>query len=93
MMYSFFSKPEYYSAFIKEEKYQSVTDPVFEILKGSTPLIKFAAEKGLILGAGYKASSAGGIDFKEKHIRVANFPAITEKEIKKLFKVVKQFVN
>lgn len=93
MMYSFFSKPEYYSAFIKEGKYQSVTDPVFEILKGSTPLIKFAAEKGLILGAGYKASSAGGIDFKEKHIRVANFPAITEKEIKKLFKVVKQFVN
>lgn len=98
-------KPEYYnasatsvsssaySAFIKEVKYQSVTDPVFEILKGSTPLIKFAAEKGLVLGAGYKASSAGGIDFKEKHIRVANFPAITEKEIKKLFKTVQMFYS
>lgn len=96
-------KPEYYkdsetglsssaySAFIKEEKYRSVTDPVFEILKGSTPLIKFAAQKGLILGAGYKGSSPGGIDFKEKHIRVANFPAITEADIKKLFKVVKDF--
>ena len=95
MMYSFFSEPEYYkdslpigSAFIKEEKYRSVTDPVFEILKGSTPLIKFAAEKGLILGAGYKASSAGGMDFKDKHIRVANFPAITKKDIKKLTKVL-----
>lgn len=91
MMYSFFSKPEYYSAFVKMEKYQSKTDPVFEILKGSTPLIKFAGEKGLVLGAGYKGSSPGGIDFKEKHIRVANFPAITEADIKKLFKVVKDF--
>lgn len=91
MMYSFFSKPEYYTAFIKEEKYRSVTDPVFEILKGSTPLIKFAAEKGLVLGAGYKGSVPGSIDFKEKHIRVANFPAITEVDIKKLFKVVKEF--
>lgn len=108
MMYSFFSEPEDYKAFIsklakqgkneklfdcfvKQEKYRSITDPVFEIIGGSTPLIKFAAEKGLILGAGYSASSAGGIDFKEKHIRVANFPAIDEADIKKLFKVVKEF--
>lgn len=82
-----------YKAFIKEEKYRSVTDPVFEIIGGSTPLIKFAAEKGLVLGAGYSASSAGGIDFKEKHIRVANFPAIDEADIKKLFKVVKEFYS
>ncbi len=91
MMYSFFSGPEYYTAFVREEKYQSITDPVFEILKGSTPLIKFAAEKGLILGAGYTGSVPGSIDFKEKHIRVANFPSINEADVKKLFKLVKDF--
>ena len=82
MLYSFFSEPEYYSAFIKEKKYQSVTTPVFEIAGGSGPLKKFAAEKGLILGAGYSG-------FKEKHLRIANFPALSEKDIKKLLKVLR----
>ncbi len=98
MLYSFFSEPEYYkdsqtklsssaySAYIKEEKYQSKTTPVFEILKGSEGLVKFAAEKGLILGAGYN-------DFKNQHIRIANFPAHTEKDINKLIRVVKSFNN
>lgn len=84
MLYSFFSKPEYYSAFIEEEKYQSKTTPVFEINGGSDRIRKFAAEKGLILGAGYK-------DFKNRHIRIGNFPALTEKDFKNLTKVLSGF--
>jgi len=84
MLYSFFSEPEYYTAFIKEEIYRSITTPVFEILKGSEPLIKFAAEKGLILGAGYS-------EFKNEHLRIANFPALSEKDVKKLIQVVEKF--
>lgn len=91
MLYSYFSKPESYrdvqdigSPFIKQEEYQSVTTPVFEILKGNEPLRKFAAEKGLVLGAGYS-------DFKNKHVRLGNFPAISEEDIKELFKVLGEF--
>lgn len=87
-MYSFFSGPESYLdkqhlgvPFIKEEQYQSVTTPVFEINGGSEGLRKFAAEKGLILGAGYS-------DFKNSHIRLGNFPALSEKDIEKLLKLL-----
>lgn len=91
MLYSFFSKPESYldtqymgSSFIQDQMYASITTPVFEILKGSDELRKFAAEKGLILGAGYSG-------FKNKHLRVANFPALKEKDIKKLLNTLKDF--
>ncbi len=93
MLYSFFSEPENYSdiqnlgvSFIKPEEYRSITTPVFEISKGSEGLRKFAAGKGLILGAGYK-------DFKEKHLRIGNFPALQERDFKKLFKVLKELGN
>jgi len=93
MLYSFFSKPESYldtqyigSSFIQDQKYGSITTPVFEILKGSEGVRKFAAEKGLILGAGYS-------DFKNQHLRLANFPALSGKDIKKLIKVLKRSVN
>jgi len=91
MLYSFFSKPESYldtqyigSSFIQDQKYGSITTPVFEILKGSDKLRKFAAEKGLILGAGYSG-------FKNKHLRVANFPALSGKNIEKLLRTLKKF--
>jgi len=77
MIYSFFSGSRFASSFIKEARYQSKTTPVFEITKGSDGLRKLAAEKGLILGAGYR-------DFKNKHIRIGNFPALTERDFKKL---------
>lgn len=84
MLYSFFSKPESYWAFIREARYQSITTPVFEIKGGSEPIRKFAAGKGLILGAGYK-------DFKNQHIRIANFPALSVKDFENLIKVVERF--
>ena len=84
MLYSFFSGSGFASSFIKEERYQSKTTPVFEIAKGSEGLRKFAAVKGLILGAGYK-------DFKNKHIRIGNFPALTVKNTKRLLTVLRNF--
>lgn len=89
MLYDFFSKSESAnktqeigSPFIMEEKYRSITTPVFEITKGSEGLRKFAAEKGLILGAGYS-------DFKSKHVRIANFPAQSIQNTKKLIEILK----
>lgn len=96
MLYSFFSKPEYYKdsetslaspahwSFVTEEKYRSKTTPVFEIAKGGEGLRKFAAGFGLILGAGYS-------DFKNRHLRIGNFPALSESDIKKLIKVIEKY--
>lgn len=106
MLYSYFSGPEDLGSqpiartassayldtqdlgvsFIKDEKYRSVTTPVFEISKGSEGLRKFAAEKGLVLGAGYK-------DFKNKHIRLGNFPALSGKDFEKLIKICKAYIH
>jgi phosphoserine aminotransferase len=93
MMYSFFSKqslrsddlkPEYYSAFVNLREFQSKTTPVFEIKGGSDRLRKFAADFGLILGAGYN-------DFKNKHIRLANFPSQSVEDVKKLLMLLKRY--
>lgn len=84
MMYSFFSKPEYYSAFVNLREFQSKTTPVFEIKGGSDRLRKFAADFGLILGAGYN-------DFKKEHIRLANFPSQSVEDVKKLLKLLKRY--
>lgn len=98
MLYSYFSGPEAQKAtqdigasFIKPEKYRSVTTPVFKIKGGSHELRKFAAGKGLILGPGYpgfKKIQSSPID---KYIRIGNFPALTEKDFKKLIKTLKSF--
>lgn len=104
MLYSLFSKPEDLGSqpikrtassaykdtqnigesFIKPEKYRSITTPVFEINGGGDRLRKFTAEKGLILGPGY----AG---FKDKHVRIGNFPALVERDFEKLFSVLNKF--
>lgn len=91
MIYSFFTRPENYKdtqnigeSFVKLKEYQSITTPVLEIHKGSDKLRNFTAEKGLILGAGYS-------EFKNKHIRIGNFPALQERDFKKLIKVLKFF--
>lgn len=86
MLYSFFSKPEYYCTFVKNSRYQSMTTPVFEIARGSEHLRKFTADKGLILGAGYG-------DFKNSHIRIANFPAHSAKDVKKLLEVLNSYYS
>jgi phosphoserine aminotransferase len=93
MLYSFFSKPEYYNAFVNIREFQSKTTPVFEIKGGSERLRKFAADFGLILGAGYKPSLPAYAvkNFKNEHIRLANFPSQSVKDTKKLLNVIKRF--
>lgn len=86
MLYSFFSEPEYYTAFVSEERYRSITDPVINVYGKSEEIRKFAADFGLILGAGYK-------DFKNEHLRIANFPAQSIKDTEKLIKVLKKYRN
>lgn len=84
MLYSFFSKPEYYTAFVNLREYRSITTPVFEITGRSESIRKFAAQKGLILGAGYSG-------FKNQHLRIGKFPARPESDIKKLIQVLNRF--
>ncbi|MBI2593504.1 hypothetical protein HYW44_02580 [Candidatus Daviesbacteria bacterium] len=97
MLYSFFSKPEYlgsqakprtassaYMTYVKNPKYRSNTTLVFEISGGSESSRKFAAGFGLILGAGYSG-------FKKKHLRIANFPALSERDIRKLIQVLEKY--
>ncbi len=94
MIYSFFSRPErgenyrdtqYLGVpYVKQSEYLSVTDPVIEIKGGSEGIRKFAAEKGLILGAGYG-------ERKNEHIRIANFPAQSVSDTKKLIKVFEDY--
>ncbi len=95
MLYSFFSKqslrsdnlkPENYKAFVKNSRYRSMTTPVFDVNGHSEALRKFTAGKGLILGAGYG-------DFKNSHIRIANFPAQSTNDVKKLINVLKTYYS
>lgn len=77
MMYDFFDTSSKYVPFVKEHKFRSQTVLTIEVKAGSRPLIERLKKKGIIVGSGYGA-------FKDSQIRIANFPAITRRDVKRL---------
>lgn len=81
MMTEFFEKHEDFGLFVKDKAFRSLTSLVVET-KGKTDEIAAAlAKKGIIVGKGYG-------EYKDTHIRLANFPSQTITHVKKLLKAL-----
>ncbi len=81
VLYNFFDSHKKYTSFIKNIKFRSPTTLVFEVKGESETLRKKLAKKGFILGAGYG-------DNKLNHIRIANFPSHSLKNVKSMLKCI-----
>lgn len=81
MLYEFFSGDSRFSLFVKDEKLRSKTVVVSEVLKGSFPVIEKVKEKGFVIGTGYGK-------FKEKQIRLANFPQVSKDDVEELISIM-----
>ena len=65
------------SAFVREPKYRSKTVIVAETSQSSSDIISALKKDHAIVGSGY-----GG--FKQKHVRIANFPTHSKEQIEAL---------
>lgn len=76
-LYSFFDHHDRYTPFVTQKTVRSQTVIVVTIDGGSQHLVERLSETGFIVGKGYK-------EFKSTHIRIANFPAHSLLQIKRL---------
>jgi phosphoserine aminotransferase len=77
VLYNAASQSNKLSPFVKEAKHQSKTVVVLETTVNSKDVINSISEKGLVVGSGY-----GG--YKEKHLRIANFPTHSKEQVEQL---------
>ncbi len=84
MLYDFFDKHPTYRPFVDDKAFRSKTVITIDIPGGSSQLIAKLKEQGLIVGSGYG-------EFKERQVRIANFPAHSEEQIKKLLFELSQY--
>ncbi|MBI3379965.1 alanine--glyoxylate aminotransferase family protein [Candidatus Gottesmanbacteria bacterium] len=82
LLYNFFEKQEGFRPFVKEKKYRSNTVIVVETDNDSSVFIEKLKKRGLVVGNGYK-------DFKNKQLRIANFPAHSTTDVKRLIREIK----
>ncbi len=81
LLYNFIQKSNVFSAFVKEEAFQSQTVIVADTKLPSADIIKSVKESGMVLGSGYGA-------YKGSQIRIANFPATSISETEHLIEVL-----
>jgi len=79
LLYKFLDNNESFKPFVKEKPIRSNTVITGELKNGSENIIKKLKSKGFVVGSGY------GI-YKDRHIRIANFPALSIKSVKGLIK-------
>lgn len=84
LLYDFIDGHERFSAFIEDKMFRSQTVIVADVQKAKVDVKKKLSEKGFIVGSGYG-------EFKEKHIRIANFPAHSIEDVKNLIKELNGF--
>lgn len=77
LLYNTIEKHPAFAPFVKEKAYQSKTVVVAETQEPAEKVIAFLAEKQLQVGSGYG-------QFKNKHIRIANFPAHSKEQVENL---------
>lgn len=81
MLYDFFRSSKKYSLFVTDPTLQSKTVLAINTAGGSAGIRDALQKKGLVVGPGYK-------EFKEKQIRIANFPAHSKEQILKLLQAL-----
>jgi len=84
LLYDFLDESNIFSAFVKEKEFRSITVIVADIQKTKKDVRKILAKKGLLVGSGYG-------DNKDKQIRIANFPAHSVRDVKRLIRELKTF--
>lgn len=81
LIYDFFDKHNDYSPFVKNPAWRSKTIIIIETPQGSAPVIEKLKEKGYIVASGYG-------EFKEKHIRIGNFPMHKISDVRRMIKIL-----
>ena len=81
MIYNFFDDHSLYSPFVENREIRSKTIIVINTPNGSQELIKKLSEKGFVVGSGYK-------EYKDKQIRIANFPMHKSEDIERMLKLI-----
>ena len=81
LLYDFFDSNSKYKPFVKNKYFRSKTIIVVNV-PNSIDIIDKLKSHGFIVGSGYK-------EFKDKQIRIANFPAHKIDDIKRLIKIIK----
>lgn len=83
LLYKFFDKHPQFRPLVTDTVLRSQTTPVIEVIGGSKDLLTSLAKKGFIVGFGYGA-------YKDQHIRIANFPALSLNQVKLLIRAIKE---
>ena len=81
MLYRFLESHPDFEPFVKEERHRSRTVVVANTKGLASEIITKAKAEGLIVGSGYGT-------FKDRQIRIANFPAVNAEQIQKLIDVL-----
>jgi phosphoserine aminotransferase len=79
MLYSYLEESSETKAFVQNTSHQSQTVVVAEVAKGSTELLQQLSSTGNVVGSGYGS-------YKDKQIRIANFPAVSVEQTQNLIK-------
>jgi phosphoserine aminotransferase len=82
MIYSFFATTDTIKPFISDPLYQSPSTLVLSVKGGSRELREKLKRNGIIVGSGY------GVN-KDKHIRIANFPAHSIHDVEALIDAIR----
>lgn len=81
IIYGFSEKHQKYKPFVKNNDFQSKTVIAIDTLEDTQKIIRKLEQNGFIVGSGYK-------EFKDKQIRIANFPMHNVEDVKKLLSYV-----
>jgi len=84
LLYNFLDASDTLSAFVKEKQFRSRTVIVVDRQKVKEDLKKILSEKGFIEGGGYGPNTA-------TKIRIANYPAISVGDVRRLIRELKLF--
>lgn len=85
MIYDFFNMHGRYKPIV-HELYRSMTTPVIDVQGNAAYIADRLAKRGLIISKGYGANSS-------QHIRIANFPSISEEHLKNLLISMKECLD
>jgi phosphoserine aminotransferase len=80
-LYRFFDEHPIYRPFVEHPPWRSSTINVIEAPEGCLPVIQKLEEAGFIVGSGYG-------EYKERHVRIANFPSQNRVDLERLLDIL-----
>jgi len=84
LLYDFFDNHTTWKPFVKNEKFRSKTVAVIHMGEDTIPVFDYLKKHHVIVGKGYG-------DFKETQFRIANFPALTLSDVKRLLSLLRNY--